>query len=223
MSRYSGVRVVAFDVDGTLYYNREVFLRSLPFAAANLRLVQAFAAVRRDIRRIRPIQDLRALQAEMTAERLGWRRDTVRNAIDRRIYGTWQRIAARCRAIPAAIDLLQALRDRGVVTVALSDFPVDAKLEALGIAGLFSHALCSEDTNYLKPNPEPFQLILDIAGVAPGEVLYVGNSYRYDVLGASALGLMTAHFAHHRRHGSAADLTFARYARLKTEILGIAR
>lgn len=223
MSRYSGVRVVAFDVDGTLYHNREMVLRSLPFVAANLRLVKAFAAVRREIRAIRPIDDICTLQAEMTAERLGWGLDAVRSAIDGRIYGTWQRIAARCTPISAAVELLQALRDRGVVTVALSDFPVDAKLEALGLARLFAHALSSEETNYLKPNPEPFQRILDITGVAPGEALYVGNSYRYDVLGANALGLMTAHFARHHRSGSVADLTFTSYTRLKTEILGIAR
>ena len=52
-------------------------------------------------------------------------------------------------------------------------------------AGVFT----SEDARSYKPRGEIFRLALDAAGVAPDEVLHIGDSLESDVQGASSLGI----------------------------------
>lgn len=56
-----------------------------------------------------------------------------------------------------------------------------------------------EETGVLKPDPRVFAHATEQAGVAPDEVLYVGDSYQSDVEGAQAAGWRVAWF---RRNGS---------------------
>ncbi len=53
----------------------------------------------------------------------------------------------------------------------------------------FPLVVSSEDCRAYKPRPEPFQAALATLGVAPHEVLHVGDSYDSDVAGAQALGI----------------------------------
>ena len=50
----------------------------------------------------------------------------------------------------------------------------------------------SEDARAYKPRPEPFHLALDLLGLAPAQVLHVGDSLTADVRGANALGIPVA-------------------------------
>lgn len=50
----------------------------------------------------------------------------------------------------------------------------------------------SEDARAYKPRPEPFRLALDLLGLAPDQVLHVGDSLTADVRGATALGIPVA-------------------------------
>jgi putative hydrolase of the HAD superfamily len=52
--------------------------------------------------------------------------------------------------------------------------------------------LCSEVIGSLKPDPLPFTELARTMGYSPGEMLYVGNSFRYDVLGAQKTGMKAA-------------------------------
>jgi len=45
-----------------------------------------------------------------------------------------------------------------------------------------------------KPNPEIFRFALEPMNLRPEQVLYVGDAYRYDVVGASRAGLQALHF-----------------------------
>ncbi len=50
----------------------------------------------------------------------------------------------------------------------------------------------SEDVRAYKPRPEPFHLALDLLGLAPTQVLHIGDSLTADVRGANALGIPVA-------------------------------
>ena len=54
-------------------------------------------------------------------------------------------------------------------------------------AGVFT----SEDARAYKPRKELFKLALDKTGLAPEEVIHIGDSISSDVKGASALGIKT--------------------------------
>lgn len=64
---------------------------------------------------------------------------------------------------------------------------IDAAVANLGLKpqAIFT----SEDARATKPNPGIFQYALDHSGLAPGEVLHIGDSLTSDVQGATALGL----------------------------------
>lgn len=213
------VEAIAFDADGTLYPDYRMYLRSIPFFLRHARLVRSFSRVRRRIRTIRPIEDFRALQAELLAKELGIGTDLAGELIDRHIYGTWQGLLNGIAAFPHLRELLAELRSEGYRLAVLSDLPVEQKLVHLGLDGLWDCAFSCEETGYLKPNPEPFLVLAERLGLPPERILYVGNNYRYDVIGATEVGMKSAHLSRRRRSGSRADVTFADYRELKRLLL----
>jgi putative hydrolase of the HAD superfamily len=54
-----------------------------------------------------------------------------------------------------------------------------------------------------KPNPEIFQFALDAMNLRAEQCLYVGDAYRYDVIGASRAGLQALHFDPYELHDGA--------------------
>ena len=205
---------VAFDVDGTLYPNFRMYLRSLPFAVRHYKLLRAFSKARKDLRRIRPIEDFQTLQAQLTGARLGLDTEAAREKISRLMYGKWEKVLHDVPLFPGAKDLLLRLKEAGVLLAVASDFPVSSKLGILGVDGLWDFELSTEDTNYLKPNPEPFLEIAKGLGIAPEAILYVGNSYEYDVLGAKNVGMAAAHLTRKPVKDSIADFSFSSFGQL---------
>lgn len=213
------IRAVAFDVDGTLYPNATMYLKSLPFALTHLRLMLAFAAVRREVRHRRPVEDLSRVQVDLLAKRLGIGVDEASQRIDRDIYGEWERVLDRVRPYPHVRECVERLRDAGYEVAVTSDFPVERKLERLGLAGLFDCRLWTEQSGYLKPHPEPFRELASCLGLEPNEILYVGNSYEYDVVGAKNVGMHAAHLTKRPPADSVADFSFRDYRELCRFIL----
>lgn len=187
------LKAIAFDIDGTLYPNRSMYLRSIPFALRNIRLMKVFSRVRKELRTIRPIQDFYETQARYVADAIGQPFEATRDRIDRLIYGEWEQVLRSVSIYAGVRDFVVRLERRNVKTGVMSDFPVQNKLQILGLSGLWNAEVAAETTGYLKPAAEPFIVLSGQLGVAPKETLYVGNSYHYDVLGASRAGMYTAH------------------------------
>ncbi len=213
------IDAIAFDADGTLYPDYQMYLRSIPFFLAHSRLVRKFGKVRRKIRTVRPIADFHWLQAELLAHELGVPAERAAELIDRHIYGTWASLFSRISAYPYLRGLLEELRYAGYRLAVLSDLPVEQKLGYLGLEGLWECAFTCEEVGYLKPNPEPFLALAERLRLPPERIMYVGNNYAYDVIGASEVGMKTAHLARRPVPGSRADLTFASYAAFKKSLL----
>ncbi len=209
------IRAVAFDIDGTLYPNGQMYLASLPVVIRHLRLFRAFGHARRDIRRERPVTDLHRRTAEMVSNELGIETTEAVTRINRYIYGEWESILKKVTLYPGVRELIQHLRERGIRTAALSDFPVRKKLQLLELEGLWDVAFSSEETGYLKPNQEPFQRLIRELKLPPRQILYVGNSYHYDVEGARSCDLLTAHITRRRPHGPPADFSFRHFSELR--------
>ena len=75
--------------------------------------------------------------------------------------------------------------------VANWDFQLPTLTEKLGIARYFSAIVASERAGVEKPDPAIFHLAAAELSLAPKEqmILYVGNDYSLDVMGARAAGL----------------------------------
>ena len=217
------VDAVAFDIDGTLYPNSRMYLNSALFSVSRVRFLYHFRNVRKLIREVRPLDDFRVVQAKLLADRMGVSEERARNRIERAIYCRWQRVFRSIRPYPYLSDLILRLKASGYALGVMSDFPVGDKLAHLKLPQVWDCVMSSEDTGYLKPNPEPFLALASAMNTLPERVLYVGNNYKYDIIGASRVGMKTAHLAREPAAESAADITFDDYRTLEAQLLDVIR
>ena len=68
----------------------------------------------------------------------------------------------------------------------------NADLDMIGIRAHFAHHVCARDSGVAKPDPRIFVLAAERLGVAPEEILHVGDDPVLDVVGARDAGLRTA-------------------------------
>ena len=94
-------------------------------------------------------------------------------------------------AFPDAAPALDELRSRGLRVVAASnwDSSLPEVLERTGLAPLLDGVVSSAAAGAAKPDPRLFEAALELAGVAPGDALHVGDRPDKDVEGAHALGM----------------------------------
>jgi len=92
-------------------------------------------------------------------------------------------------------DTLAALRGRGLHLSIVSNIDDDQfhpLWERIGLAPYFDAITTSEEARSCKPHPGIYRRALDKSGaVAPEEVVFVGDTLDYDVVGANALGMTT--------------------------------
>jgi putative hydrolase of the HAD superfamily len=212
------IKAVAFDVDGTLYPYRMMLTTSLLLAVRFPRFLFHFRRVRAAIRQTPPSGDFRTEQARMLAGRLGTTEEKARELIELIVYRLWIDGLRSIRPYPHVVETVAELRQMGLKLAVMSDYPVERKLAYLGLKGLWDYAFCSEETGRLKPDPRPFGVLCERLDLEPGSVLYVGDHCDYDVRGAAAAGLHTAHLLRGGENRCAADLAFDSYAHFGSEI-----
>jgi putative hydrolase of the HAD superfamily len=91
-------------------------------------------------------------------------------------------------------DVMPALTDlkrRGLVLGLISNIDRDmtATFNELGLSPLLQVMVTSQEVGFNKPQPEIFQEALKRAGVRAPEVIYVGDQYQIDVVGANRVGM----------------------------------
>ncbi len=226
----SEIDAIAFDIDGTLYPNWSLYRRLLPFLARNARFLAGFGRVRRRIRDWQsahpgvPRPDFFAWQAELLAEELDCGVETARKRLHDGVYEGWKPIFRKVRPYPHLKESFAALRESGLKVGILSDFLPSQKENLWGLEPLCDVVMGAEETGALKPSPIPFMAFAKAIGVAPGRILYVGNSVESDVRGASAAGMKTACIVNpvalalgFRAPG--ADISFSSYRKLTAIVL----
>lgn len=104
-------------------------------------------------------------------------------------------IRGQVREVGHHAALLAALRARLPLAVCSNFTDSRTALAILDEAALRPHldaVAISETVGWRKPRPEIFEAVLAGLGVAPGELLHVGDNLAADVGGAAALGIRTA-------------------------------
>lgn len=210
------LRAVAFDVDGTLYPNASMYLHSLGLALSHLRLLRTLEEVRAQLRRNPDdTDDFHRVQARLVGARLGLTPERAYALVEARVYTRWYRIFKKLKLFPGVAQTIDEFRAAGLKVAVLSDFPIRHRLVDLGLPGPWDCAFSSEETHFLKPHPRPFEVLAERLELPPQDILYVGNSYSYDVLGAAAVGMPCAHLTRTPRPDGQAVFSFFRYDRLR--------
>ncbi|MCD4691112.1 HAD family hydrolase [bacterium] len=93
-------------------------------------------------------------------------------------------------------DVMDELDRRAIVTgiISNSDGRLEERMSQIGIRDRFSFLIDSWIIGVSKPEPRIFEEALKIAPLPPDEVIYVGDYYEVDVVGARAVGMHAALF-----------------------------
>ncbi len=97
---------------------------------------------------------------------------------------------------PARLDILRQIRGAGMPVGLLSNFDnanaAHGILERTGIAPLLDVTMISEEEGYRKPAGRLFRRVAELIGAAPGDVLFVGDTFDADVTGPQGVGMPCA-------------------------------
>jgi phosphoglycolate phosphatase/putative hydrolase of the HAD superfamily len=180
---WTRVRLVVFDVDGTLYDQRKLrarmavlLLRHLLKRPTEIGLVRTISIYRRCREGIADEEcgDIARLQYERPARRLGISSQTVKERVDPWIYEKPLAVLPACR-YPHVEKVFEKIRDKGRKLAVLSDYPAKKKVEALGLEAGFYVSATDPEIDRLKPNPAGLAFLIEKAGVEPAAALMIGD------------------------------------------------
>jgi HAD superfamily hydrolase (TIGR01509 family) len=223
------LKAIVFDVDGTLYKQgplRRAMALRLFFAHAmrpahgwrTLRALSAYRKAQEHLRDGSVSADLAEAQIRVACEQTSIDRGFLSDCVAR--WMEQEPLSLLSGFVwPGLTDFLQACKARGLRLGVLSDYPAEAKLEALGLRDVFDVVLCAQapDIGVFKPHPRGLLVALERLGAAPGEMLYVGDRVDSDAAAAAAAGVSCAILT--SSSGDAASQTWTqvtRYADLRT-------
>ncbi len=94
-------------------------------------------------------------------------------------------------ALPGAIELIELLKDRGLILGVISnnDGTTQEKCEEVGIKNYFDIIADSTNLGFVKPDSRIFQFVLEKLNISSSEALHIGDLYGSDVLGGLNAGL----------------------------------
>jgi putative hydrolase of the HAD superfamily len=210
------LKVALFDLDDTLVdqegASRAALLGWLPELGMDHddpdELVTAWIAVaetayERYQRREISFQDQRRVRVR---EFLG--ADATDDEADELFSGYLTRYERAWTAFDDAAPALRRVRDAGLVAAVLTNGDAAhqaLKLERTGLAEHLDVVVASDDLPAGKPDPRAYAAACDILGVAPGDVLMVGNDVAKDYQGPLDAGLTAVLLDRHDRHPEVAD------------------
>lgn len=210
------LKVVLFDLDDTLVdqegASRAALLDWLPELGMDLddpdELVTAWitiaeAAYARYQRREITFQDQRRVRVR---EFLG--ADATDDEADEIFSGYLTRYERAWTAFDDAVPAVRRVQDAGLVAAVLTngDSAHQAlKLERVGLAEHLDVVVASDDLPAGKPHPRAYAATCEILGVAPGDVLMVGNDVEKDFRGPLDAGLGAVLLDRHDRHPEVTD------------------
>lgn len=100
----------------------------------------------------------------------------------------------RMQIAPKTVETLKYLKDRGYITGVISNtiYPAELHEIDLNIFGLkpyLDFRIYSSEFGFRKPHPKIFAEGVRQTGLSPEEVVYIGDRYEMDALGAQECGL----------------------------------
>lgn len=204
MDKLQAIRGIAFDLDGTLVdsapgltaaVDSALYALELPMAGEDR--VVTWIGNGADVLMERALTWARQERATLRAAgKPSADRDDIPQAeqlaLLRKLFDRYYAEAAEEGSFlfPAVADTLGALHAKGLPLALVTNKPtpfVAPILAALDIAKYFTVVIGGDDVQNKKPHPEPLLRVAEKLGLAPAELLFVGDS-RNDIMAAKAAG-----------------------------------
>jgi FMN phosphatase YigB (HAD superfamily) len=185
------IRLVAFDVDGTLYDQRGLrlcMLREMLISSVQERSV-GFIQILQAYRRIREQlgdslqEDFERELSSRTAASVGCSEQRVRATAEEWLEQRPLRHLGRYR-YPHLTELFERLRKHGKTIGIFSDYPARRKVEALGLSADVIVSAADADVGVLKPHAKGLHVLMSRAAASPAETILIGDRPERDGLAA---------------------------------------
>ena len=187
-----GIKAVAFDIDGTLYPSFSLYIRLVPYIVRHFSFYLHYNKIRRIMHRTAPLPDFYEYQARLMAEECGGSAIETKNLIRKIAYDGLKPYFESVKPFKYVEETFKTLHERGFKVALLSDFPPSQKGEIWGIIPYCDVILGTEEIGALKPSKYPFGILANALELEPRQILYVGNSVKFDVRGANNAGMKSA-------------------------------
>jgi putative hydrolase of the HAD superfamily len=208
---YAGIKGIIFDLGSTLieFENRpwaettlegiEIGYRLLSEENHRLPPIDEFAsglmAVMETLR-LRALETMKERQATDAPEKyfaeigLENPKDISRRFMDK----FYKAVTAQMTACEGAADTLRTVKERGYKTGLISNTPYpranhEADLDRYGLKSFLDFRIYSSEVGLCKPHPDIFRAGQKAIDLNPDEIIYVGDSYKCDVIGAFQAGM----------------------------------
>ena len=193
----NNIRALTFDLDDTLWDNREVIMTAEKTLHDWLvdhypRLTERYSLedmcrMRIDLLRRQPylrnaITELRIQSLKQVARSVGYSDDLAEDA-----FAVFMEARHRVTLYDDVTPALQSLRKAGYQLGSLTNGNAD--VHRLGIADLFDFSLTAESVGRAKPHPRLFEEACRQSGVLPTELAHVGDEAGTDLAGGLAAGV----------------------------------
>ncbi len=183
------ITTVAFDADDTLVDIRHAVTSGLTAVSSITGIpVAEFAADASAHWRATPelpAREIRIASLRHTLARFG-RRDRLDEMADLFFRTRF----ANSLPFPGAVELLTTLRSAGFLLGYATN--ANSRTHLCGLGGLFDFEIYALENGVpKKPHPDFFHAVLAAAGAPPEQVVYVGDTYDHDVVGAAGVGIRT--------------------------------
>ena len=199
-------KAICFDIDGTLYpigiMNRRIFRLSAAHPLFGLKYRKARREFRRNQASFAKTIPFRWREAaiiqsgtgaepehEFSEEAFGKLYGKTYDRLDRWAYRKMERLYRQTKTFDWVAETLKRIRNNGLKVGVFTDFPLLRKLEGMDLASLVDFAASSDDAGFLKPDTHCFEYLLYNLKMGPQDVLYVGDSYEKDIVGANAASI----------------------------------
>jgi FMN phosphatase YigB (HAD superfamily) len=179
---WGAIRLIAFDVDGTLYRQRPLRTQMaydlLVHTVSRLSLDTVIVLrAYRQIRERMSTHEIPDFEHQLVAETsavTGRSPSQVRLIVEEWIERRPLPLLASCR-YPGLTELFAGMRKKGKLLGVLSDYAVNAKLAALGLYADYVVSANDDGVALLKPNPRGLQVLIEAAEVEPCQTLLIGD------------------------------------------------
>ena len=218
--KISDIKAVAFDIDGTLYRPWKLNLRmSIHFLCHSIFFLH-YGIARKELRKLPADKNFVQIQDQIMAKRLKCTEEEAHKKLDKIVYTGLKKYFSHIKPCKGVVELIKKLKANGYKIALLSDFPPEQKGDTWGILEYCDVVLGSEDVGALKPAKEAFEALATALDLPAEQILYVGNSHKYDVIGSKNAGFKSAWLISvisgiFEKKSDLADITFSRYSQLE--------
>ncbi|HDT6004560.1 TPA: phosphoglycolate phosphatase [Klebsiella michiganensis] len=224
MDKLQNIRGVAFDLDGTLVdsapgltaaVDNALYALELPMAGeervvtwigngADVLIQRALTWARQERAALRAAQGKPSVDHDDIPQ-------AEQQAILRKLFDRYYVEVAEEGSFlfPAVADTLGALHAKGLPLALVTNKPtpfVAPILASLDIAKYFTVVIGGDDVKNKKPHPEPLLLVAEKLGLAPADLLFVGDS-RNDIQAAKAAGCSSIGLTYGYNYGEPISLS----------------